>query len=245
LRNAKPLIGRVEGGGICDASKKRRRTSQRCARCGKVSSREGGDVQGRALCGTCHRRAYIRPVHRCTVCGINRAYSTRRRVCVECAEQPHAACATCGLAAAIPVPGTEARCAHCVVSPPTPCAVCDDLTICRDRTGRARCEGCYQRPVGACGRCGSGPHDRSPGCRQRPDLCAICWTGPTVMCEGCGQVRPCRGERRGRMLCSACALVAEQECAHFTARSVRWRSGRRARSCSRSGCAPPSMASMC
>ena len=211
---AKPLIGRVEGGGVCDACKKRRRTPQRCARCGKVAPREGGDAQGRALCGTCHRRAYIRPVHRCTVCGINRAYSTRRRICAGCAERPHAACDTCGLAAAIPVPGTEARCAHCAVSPPTPCAVCGELTICKDRTGRARCEDCYRRPVGACGRCARVRTIVRRAVGSDPDLCAICWTGPTVTCEGCGQVRPCRGERRGRMLCSACAPVADQECAH-------------------------------
>lgn len=88
--NAKPLIGRVEGGRVCDGCKKRRRIPQQCARCGKVSPREGGDTQGRALCGTCHSRSYIRPVHCCTVCGINRAYSTRRRVCIECAQRPHA-----------------------------------------------------------------------------------------------------------------------------------------------------------
>jgi hypothetical protein len=211
---AKPLIGRVEGGGVCDGCKKRRRTPQRCGRCGKVSPREGGDAHGGALCGTCHRRSYIRPVHRCTVCGINRAYSTRRRVCIECAEQPHAACAACGLAAAIPVPGTEARCAHCELSPPTPCAVCGEQTICKDRMGRARCEHCYQRPVGACGRCGRVRAIVRRAVGSDPDLCAICWTGPTVTCEGCGQVRPCRGERRGRMLCSACAPVADQTCAH-------------------------------
>jgi integrase len=212
--NAKPLIGRVEGGGVCDGCKKRRRIPQQCARCGRVSPREGGDAQGRALCGACHRRSYIRPVHRCTVCGINRAYSTRRRVCAGCAEQPHAACATCGLAARIPVPGTEARCAHCEVSPPTPCAVCGESTICKDRTGRARCEGCYERPVEACGRCGRVRAVVRRAVGSDPDLCAICWTGPTVTCEGCGQVRPCRGERRGRRLCSACCPVADQECAH-------------------------------
>ncbi len=159
-------------------------------------------------------RAYIRPVNRCTVCGINRAYSTRRRVCAGCAQRPHAACARCGLAASIPVPGTPARCAHCVLSPPTPCAVCGELTIGKDRTGRARCERCYQRPVGACGRCGRVRAIVRRAVGSDPDLCAICWTGPTVTCEGCGQVRPCRGERRGRMLCSACAPVAEQTCAH-------------------------------
>jgi hypothetical protein len=212
--NAKPLIGRVEGGRVCDGCKRRRRIPQQCARCGKVSPREGGDTQGRALCGTCHSRSYIRPVHRCTVCGINRAYSTRRRVCIECAQRPHAACVTCGLAAAIPVPGTEARCAHCARLPPMPCAVCGEQTICKDRMGRARCEDCYQRPVGACGRCGRVRPIVRRAVGSDPDLCAICWTGPTVMCEGCGQVRPCRGERRRRMLCSACGPVADQTCAH-------------------------------
>jgi hypothetical protein len=211
--SAKPLIARVKGGSVCDGCKKRRRTPQRCVRCGKLSPREGGDTDGGALCGACHRGSYIRPVHRCTVCGISRAYSTRRRVCAGCAERPHAACATCGLAAAIPVPGMQARCAHCEVSPPTPCAACGELTICKDRTGRARCEGCYERPVEACGRCGRVRAIVRRAVGSDPDLCAICWTGPTVTCEGCGQVRPCRGERRGRMLCSACCPVADQECA--------------------------------
>jgi hypothetical protein len=211
---AKVLIGRVEGGAVCDGCKRRRRVPQRCGRCGKLAPRAGGDAQGGPLCGTCHGRSYIRLVHRCTVCGINRAYSTRRRVCVECAARPHAACASCGLAATVPVPGMEAWCAHCERLPPAPCVECGEMTIGKDRMGRARCEGCYERPVGACGRCGRVRAIVRLAVGIDPDLCAICWTGPTVMCERCGQVRPCRGARRGRMLCSACGPVAEQTCAH-------------------------------
>ena len=155
----------------------------------------------------CHRFTYIRPVERCAVCGANRSYRTRKRVCSECRGRPHTTCATCDQPAAIPAAGEQAQCSHCRQGSPEPCEACGDLTISRTRQGRPRCQRCYQRPVGTCGRCGRVRAIVRLAVDGDPDLCAICWTGPTVNCENCGKVRPCRGERRGRMLCGACAPV--------------------------------------
>jgi hypothetical protein len=165
---------------------------------------------------TATRAGYVRPVERCTVCGVNRSgrsYRTRQRICPECAQRPRASCDTCGRDAPIPEPGASACCAHCATGLSGPCVMCGELTIARDRQGRAQCEKCYRRPVGTCGRCGRVRAIVRRATGGDPDLCAICWTGPMVACENCGQVRPCRGERRGRMLCSKCAPVAAQRCA--------------------------------
>ena len=212
---AKPLIGRVEGGGGLRRLQETptHAAALRAVREGRAA--EGGDAQGRALCGTCHRRAYIRPVrplhrlwHPTAPTALAEesapgARSDRTRRATRAASPPRSRCRARRRGARI----ARSR-------PPMPCAVCGELTICKDRTGRARCEDCYRRPVGACGRCGRVRTIVRRAVGSDPDLCAICWTGPTVTCEGCGQVRPCRGERRGRMLCSACAPVADQECAH-------------------------------
>ncbi len=120
----------------------------------------------------------------------------------------------CGLPAAIPTDGTEPQCSHCATGTTEPCRECGELTAGRDRKGRPRCERCYQRPVGTCGRCGRVRAIVRLAVDGDPDLCAICWTGPTARCENCGKVRPCRGERRGRMLCGTCAPVRPQTCAH-------------------------------
>jgi hypothetical protein len=210
----KPLQRRAPGGRICNACQFARRPPVTCSRCGTRGTRAGSDPTGQPLCHACHRRTCIRPVHACTVCGVRRTYRTGKRVCSECREQPHATCATCGAAAPIPAAAEPAQCAHCRLSTPEPCCECGELTIGRDRSGRARCERCYQRPVGTCGRCGRVRAIVRLAVDGDPDLCAICWTGPTVECENCGKVRPCRGERRGRMLCASCAPVRSQECAH-------------------------------
>jgi hypothetical protein len=210
----KPLVRRVPGGRVCNACQFDRRPPVTCSQCGTRGTRGGSDPTGQPLCRACHRRTYIRPVHACTVCGVSRSYRTRSRVCAECRERPHSTCATCGAAAAIPAGAEPARCAHCRLATPEPCRECGELTIGRDRSGRPRCERCYQRPVGACGRCGRVRAIVRLAADGDPDLCAICWTGPTVECESCGKVRPCRGERRGRMLCGSCTPVRSQECAH-------------------------------
>ena len=183
-----------------------------CGRCGTVT-KINAVIDGVPF-GRC---CYASPVHRCTVCGTNRSgrsYRIRQRICVDCASKPHTSCAACGRDAPIPPPDTEARCAHCTRAPPAACRECGQLTIGRDRDGRARCEKCYRRPVRPCGRCGRVRAIVRLATGNDPDLCAICWTGPTVTCEGCGRVRPCRGERRGRMLCNSCGPVAPQRCTH-------------------------------
>lgn len=210
----KPLVRRVAGGRVCNGCQFARRPPVTCSRCGTLAVRGGSDGDGQPLCQACRRHSYIRPVNLCTVCGVNRTYRTRKRVCSECRERPQAICATCGLAAPIPTAGEPAQCAHCRLATPEPCRECGELTIGRDRSGRVRCEGCYERPVRTCGRCGRVRAIVRLAVDGDPDLCAICWTGPTATCENCGNVRPCRGERRGRMLCASCAPVRPQECAH-------------------------------
>lgn len=208
----KALRRGVPGGRVCNACEKRRRKPQPCGRCGTLSV-PSVRVDGVAI-GSC---CYVRPVHRCTVCGINRrerSYRTRQRLCADCAQHPHTTCQTCGLDAPVPAhPGEVACCAHCALKPPAPCAGCSVLTIGRARDGGVRCEKCYRHPVSACGRCGRVRAIVRIATGQDPDLCAICWTGPTATCEGCGRVRACRGERRGRMLCGSCSPVAPQICA--------------------------------
>lgn len=210
----KPLVRRVAGGRVCNGCQFARRPPVTCSQCGTLARRGGSDPNGEPLCQACRRRAYVRPVNLCTVCGVNRTYRTRRRICSQCRDGSHATCATCGLAAPIPAAGEAARCAHCRLAIPEPCRECGSLTIGRDRGGRARCEGCYERPVGTCGRCGRVRAIVRLAVDGDPDLCAICWTGPTATCERCGKARPCRGERRGRMLCGSCAPVRSQQCAH-------------------------------
>lgn len=210
----KPVARGVPGGKVCNGCLKRRRPAEICSCCGKLDQRATRDPNGQPVCPACHRRTYIRPVDRCAVCGANRTYRTRKRVCSECRGRPHTTCATCGQPAAIPAAGQQAQCSHCRRGSPEPCEACGDLTISRTRQGQPRCQRCYQRPLGTCGRCGRVRAIVRLAVDGDPDLCAICWTGPTVKCANCGKVRPCRGERRGRMLCSACAPVRPQECAH-------------------------------
>jgi hypothetical protein len=210
----KPLLRRVPGGRVCNRCRHRRRPLEMCASCGAIARRARRDADGNPICGRCHQLTYVSAVHRCGVCGVNRTYRTKKRICRECVELSHTICAACGLPAAIPTDGTVPRCSHCAAGATEPCRECGELTAGRDRKGRPRCERCYQRPVGTCRRCGRVRAIVRLAVDGDPDLCAICWTGPTSRCENCGQVRPCRGERRGRMLCSACAPVRPQTCSH-------------------------------
>ena len=210
----KPLTRGVPGGRVCNTCVKRRRPKEVCGRCGELRQRATRDPDGQPICAACHRLTYISPVHRCTVCGVNRSYRTRKRICSQCRERPHTTCGTCGQLAAIPAAGERARCSHCRLGSPEPCEGCGELTVGRARQGRPRCERCYQRPVGTCGRCGRVRTIVCLGVDGDPDLCALCWRGPTVACERCGKVRPCRGERRGRLLCGSCTPVRPQPCAH-------------------------------
>lgn len=150
----KPLSRRVPGSRVCSRCEHRRRPQEVCARCGTTARRAKRDSDGQPICARCHQLTYVPPVHRCGVCGVNRTYRAKKRICRECAEQPHTSCAACGLPAAIPTDRTDPRCSHCATGTTEPCRECGALTAGRDRKGRARCERCYQRPVGTCGRCG-------------------------------------------------------------------------------------------
>jgi len=96
------------------------------------------------------------------------------------------------------------------------------------RGGTVICPDCYRRPTRACGRCGRVRVIVRLARDGDPDLCNLCWTGPTVTCESCGKVRPCRGERRQKMLCISCGPVAPQTCAHcgrLQRQAARWVEG--------------------
>jgi hypothetical protein len=231
---ARPLPRRVPGGRACNRCLSRRRPLETCAQCGTFARRAKRDADGEPICGRCNQLTYVSAVHRCGVCGVNRTYRTKKRICRECAELPHTSCAACALPAAIPTDTTEPLCSHCAAGTTEPCRECGELTAGRDRKGRPRCERCYQRPVGTCGRCGRERAIVRLAANGDPDLCAICWTGPTIRCENCGQVRPCRGERRGRMLCGTCTPVRPQACTHCGLRrrpSAQWPEGPVCRAC--------------
>jgi hypothetical protein len=146
----KPLVRRVDGGRVCNRCRHRRRPLEKCARCGAMARRAKRDADGEPICARCNQLTYVPPVHRCGVCGVNRTYRTKKRICRECAEQPHTSCAACGLPAAIPTDGTDPRCSHCATGTTELCRECGELTAGRDRSGRPRGERCYQRPVGTC-----------------------------------------------------------------------------------------------
>jgi hypothetical protein len=240
---ARLLPAEVDGGRVCQDCYQRRRREP-CSRCGRVRKVTTRDANGQAICLRCRsadpatwrpcgrcgqaaqtvavedgvvvgRCCYVPPLLRCTVCGIRkgeRPYKTRRPLCAVCAQRPRVACDTCGLDAP-PTEGQPARCARCRRHPPSQCRACGTLTVGRDRDGEARCPDCYQRPVGACGRCGRVRPVVRLARDGDPDLCGI-WRGPVMVCEGCGRVGPCRGERKGWMLCIYCRPVTPQTCAH-------------------------------
>jgi hypothetical protein len=231
---ARPLPRRVPGARACNRCLSRRRPLETCAQCGTLARRAKRDADGQPICGRCNQLTYISAVHRCGVCGVNRTYRTKKRICRGCIELPHTSCAACGLPAAIPTDRTEPVCSHCAAGTTEPCRECGELTAGRDRKGRPRCERCYRRPVGTCGRCGRVRAIVRRAVDGDPDLCAICWTGPTARCENCGKLRPCRGERRGRMLCGTCTSVRPQTCAHCGQRrrpTAHWPEGPVCRSC--------------
>jgi hypothetical protein len=170
----RPLRRRVPGGRVCNRCVFRRRPQETCASCGTTARRARCDADGNPICARCNRLTYVPTVHCCGVCGVNRRYRTKKRICRECAELPHTTCAACGLPAALPTDGQPARCSHRTTGTTEPCRECGELTAGRDRKGRARCERCYQRPVGTCGRCGRVRTIVRLAIDGDPDLCAIC-----------------------------------------------------------------------
>lgn len=208
-----PVYRRTADGVVCQRCSAHDQSRwQPCDRCG-TPGRVARRVDGQAI-GPC---CYVKPDIRCTVCGVAQGvkpWKTRRPVCTGCAARERVPCGGCGQDAAIPSDGAAVICAVCIAVPARACLGCGRPTPRRDRAGAARCSDCYQRPTRSCGRCGRVRVIVRLAVGDDPELCAICWTGPTVECARCGQLRPCRGERRGRMLCSACAPVAPQRCAH-------------------------------
>jgi len=175
----------------------------------------GAQTHKPAAAGTGGRR-HVRQRDRCTVCGVaaGRAigWRTRRRVCPGCLVLERTPCARCGVDAR-PADGADALCAHCQSGRNQPCARCGQFTVIRDGSRSPRCESCYQRPRKPCGRCGRVRAIVRLAVDGDPDLCAVCWRGPVMTCEGCGHVGPCRGQRSDRMLCERCRPVAPRECA--------------------------------
>ena len=236
---------RTSAGPWCDrctaADESRWEPCLQCGTPGQVIMRVDGRPVGRCC--------YATPVIRCTMCGIVQGvkpWKSRRPVCAGCAKREHVACGQCGKDAPPAASGADPICAVCVTNTARPCTGCSAPTPGRDRTGTPRCADCYQRPARACGRCGRIRAIARLATGDDPELCALCWTGPTVECASCGQLRPCRGERRGRMLCASCAPVAPQRCSHcgHSRRvSAHWHEGPVCRSCclralARKGCCP-------
>lgn len=241
----RPLIKKVEGGRVCHDCDKRRR-AEACAICGQVKVVACRQPDGRGLCQSCRTAdpstwrscgrcgelarvvaieggvtvgvcCYVKPILRCTVCGIRkgmREWKTRRPLCSTCSKTPRVPCSVCGLEAPASANGESAVCARCRTGVPAPCAGCGVLTVGRTRAGQPQCVDCYRRPVKACGRCGRVRAITRSARGDNPDLCAVCWKGPVMACEGCGRVAACRGERKGRMLCVSCRPVTPLPCAH-------------------------------
>jgi hypothetical protein len=112
---SKPLVRRMPGGRVCDRCRHRRRPQEKCPQCGMITRRAKRHADGKPICARCHQLTYVPTVHRCVVCGVNRTYRTKKRICREWAELPHTSCAACGLpaAAATPTDGSDPRCSHC------------------------------------------------------------------------------------------------------------------------------------
>ena len=220
---------RRTGEAICEvchyADPANQRRCENCGRPGRIQVHLGGKA-----IGSC---CYIHPQERCSVCGIGRAANPykagAKATCTTCATARLATCSACGLDAPPPGPDRPPTCLRCAAGATAACASCGDLTVMTDRAGIPRCWRCYQRPEGTCGRCGR--HDvviARLATGADPDLCHSCWTGPVLACERCGRVRPCRGERTGRMLCAGCRPHRKVTCAYCGARrtvSAVWSAG--------------------
>ena len=230
-------VDRRSGEAICEvcryADPANQRPCELCGRPGRIQVHLGGKA-----IGSC---CYLHPHERCSVCGLARVANPykagAKATCAACAAGALSTCKGCGLDAPPPDPAQEATCLRCAAGATAECAGCGELTVMTDRAGVPRCWHCYQRPEGTCGRCG-----RCDVVIVRlatgddPDLCHSCWKGPVVACERCGRVRPCRGERTGRMLCAGCRPHRKVTCAYCGARrtvSATWAAGPACNACYR------------
>ncbi len=159
---------------------------------------------------------YLKPHERCSVCGLGRAvspYASGKATCADCATRPRVACVHCGLDAPA-VDDNSAACLRCQAGQNQPCRVCATPTVSRDRDGAPQCSTCIAKAPRACGCCGRVRVIARRATGDDPDLCTACWRGPTVVCDGCGRLRACRGERAGTMLCKGCTPRAKRPCAY-------------------------------
>lgn len=227
---------RRTGEAICEvcryADPINQRRCENCGRPGRIQMQLGGKA-----IGSC---CYLHPQERCSVCGTGRAANPykvgAKATCTACATAKLAICSRCGLDAPPPGPNQPPTCLRCAAGATASCAGCGDLTVMTDRAGNPRCWRCYQRPEGTCGRCGRHVVIVRLATGADPDLCHSCWTGPVVACARCSRVRPCRGERTGRMLCAGCRPQRKVTCAYCGARRTAtaiWSAGPACGSCYR------------
>jgi hypothetical protein len=205
-----------------------------CGRCGS-SGAIRITLRGIRIADCC----YLKPHERCSVCGLGRAvsvYTSGKATCTDCATGPHDTCVECGLDAPVSSTNGEPRCLRCRAGSNQPCGVCGTATVSRDRDGAPQCSTCCTKAPRGCGGCGQVRIIARRANGSDPDLCAACWRGPSVACDRCRRVRPCRGERAGRMLCKGCTPRPKQSCAYCGHRrtvSVNWADGPACSSCYR------------
>ena len=231
----KPLARGVPGGKVCNGCCEAPSSGGDlfALRQGAASGRRS-DPDGEPVCRACRRRTYIRPVERCAVCGVNRSYRTRKRVCSECRERPHTTCATCGQPAAIPAIGEQPQCSHCRLGSPEPCEGCGAPTISRTRQGRPQCQRCYQRPVGTCGRCGRVRTIVRLAVDGDPDLCAhLLDVGRRSRARGAGRCVLAAGSGAGGCCAVRARRSGRRNARTAVVRDARWRIGPKARSAAR------------
>ena len=206
------VAARPERGPMCQRCWSHDPASWRpCGLCATVG-RKAGTMAGIHVGACC----YVPPGVRCTVCGLAKGvhpYKTRRPVCARCQTRSlmsPAASANDQLPRPPTAPIRCARCAHdtrrSAVSAAAPGPRRVTVPAGRDASTVTPAQ---SRP---CGRCGKVRAIVRLARGDDPDLCGLCWRGPIAVCEHCGKTRPCRGERRGEMLCAACAPRSREPC---------------------------------
>lgn len=261
-----PRQHRPDGLRICVTCDSRRRKApcRRCGRTNRIFRRDDdghplcqgchqADPASWQTCGLCQQPApiqvtlgqvrvgrccYRKRHERCSVCGLGRAispYASGKATCAQCATAPRSTCARCALDAPYDQTG-QPTCLRCADGSNQPCRVCNRPTVSRDRHGTPQCTTCLTRIPRQCGGCGRRRVIARRAHGHQPDLCGSCWRGPTVACQRCGRLRPCFGQRSGRMLCAACRPHPRRQCAYCGHRrtvSAVWAAGPACASCYR------------